>query len=114
LPRERSTPASHRDPAEEETATPILRGVSHAVAFWFALTAALLLVIVAPSPARAPALIYGIALCALFATSALYHRWRWDRRWRPLLRRLDHSTIFAFIAATWTHSRCSCSPAPHA
>jgi hemolysin III len=80
----------------------MLRGVSHVVAFWFALAAALLLVIVAPGPARAPALIYGIGLCALFATSGLYHRWRWDRRWRPLLRRLDHSTIFVFIAASWT------------
>jgi hemolysin III len=80
----------------------MLRGVSHAVAFWLALVAALLLVIVAPAPARAPALVYGVGLCALFAISGLYHRWRWDRRWRPLLRRLDHSTIYVFIAASWT------------
>jgi hemolysin III len=46
--------------------------------------------------------IYGIGLCALFAGSALYHRWRWDPRWRQLLRRVDHSTIFVFIAATYT------------
>jgi hemolysin III len=91
-----------RDPGEEETAVPVLRGVSHALAFWFALVAAWALVIVAPVPARAPTLIYGIGLCALFAISALYHRWRWDRRWRPLLRRLDHSTIFIFIAASCT------------
>ena len=81
---------------------PVLRGVSHAVAFWVALVAAGLLVVVAPAPARAPSLIYGAGLCALFAISALYHRWRWDRRWRPLLRRLDHSTIFIFIAASCT------------
>jgi hemolysin III len=91
-----------RDPGEEETVVPMLRGVSHALAFWFALIAACLLVIVAPGPARGPALIYGIGLCALFAVSALYHRWRWDRRWRPLLRRLDHSTIYVFIAASCT------------
>ena len=102
MPRERSTSISRRDPVEEEAAVPILRGVSHAVAFWFALAAALLLVIVAPGPARAPALVYGVGLCALFAISGLYHRWRWDRRWRPLLRRLDHSTIYIFIAASWT------------
>jgi hemolysin III len=80
----------------------MLRGVSHAVAFWLALVAASLLVIVAPAPARAPALVYGVGLCALFAISGLYHRWRWDRRWRPLLRRLDHGTIYVFIAASWT------------
>ena len=102
MSRERSTSVSRRDPVEEEAAAPMLRGVSHAVAFWFALAAALLLVIVAPGPARAPALVYGVGLCALFAISGLYHRWRWDRRWRPLLRRLDHSTIFVFIAASWT------------
>ena len=81
---------------------PALRGVSHALAFWLALVAACTLVIVAPGPARAPTLVYGIGLCALFAISGLYHRWRWDRRWRPLLRRLDHSTIFVFIAASCT------------
>ena len=91
-----------RDPGEEETAVPLLRGVSHAVAFWLALVAALLLVIVAPGSARGPALVYGVGLCALFAISGLYHRWRWDRRWRPLLRRLDHSTIYLFIAASCT------------
>ncbi len=58
--------------------------------------------IVAPGPARAPALVYGVGLCALFAISGLYHRWRWDRRWRPLLRRLDHGTIYVFIAASCT------------
>jgi hemolysin III len=81
---------------------PMLRGVSHAVAFWLALVGASLLVIVAPAPARARALVYGVGLCALFAISGLYHRWRWDHRWRPLLRRLDHGTIYVFIAATWT------------
>jgi hemolysin III len=102
LSRERSTSIWRRDPGEEEATVPILRGVSHALAFWLALVAALGLVIVAPAPARAPALVYGVGLCALFAISGLYHRWRWDRRWRPLLRRLDHSTIYVFIAASWT------------
>jgi hemolysin III len=91
-----------RDTGEEESMVPALRGVSHALAFWVALAAAGLLVVVAPAPARAPTLIYGAGLCALFAISGLYHRWRWDRRWRPLLRRLDHSTIFIFIAASCT------------
>ena len=82
---------------------PLLRGVSHAYAFWVALVAAVTLVVLAPdAAARAASSIYGVGLCALFAGSALYHRWRWDPRWRPLLRRVDHSTIFVFIAASYT------------
>lgn len=82
---------------------PLLRGLLHAYAFCAALVAAPLLVMLAPtSAARTSAVIYGTALCALFAISALYHRWRWDPRWRPLLRRLDHSTIYIFIAASAT------------
>ena len=38
----------------------------------------------------------------LFAASGMYHRWRWNPRWKPLLRRLDHSTIYIFIAASST------------
>src|SRR4051795_1764258 len=82
---------------------PLLRGVTHAYAFWFALAGAIALILLAPSAtAVTAAAIYGTGLCALFAGSALYHRWRWDPRWRPLLRRVDHSTIFVFIAASYT------------
>jgi hemolysin III len=82
---------------------PRLRGVLHAYAFWVALVAAVALTLAASGAlARTAAAIYGGGLCALFAASALYHRWRWDPRWRPVLRRVDHSTIFAFIAASYT------------
>ena len=82
---------------------PKLRGVSHAWAMWFALVAVVVLALYAPTGmARAAALVYGIGLCSLFAASGLYHRWRWNPRWRPLLRRIDHSTIFIFIAASYT------------
>jgi hemolysin III len=82
---------------------PLLRGVLHAWAFWFALAAGTALIVLAPDgTARLAATIYGVGLCALFAGSALYHRWRWNPRWRPLLRRIDHSTIFVFIAASYT------------
>ena len=82
---------------------PRLRGVLHAYAFWFAAVAATLLIALAPTDrARLAAAIYGTALCALFAASGLYHRWRWHPRWKPLLRRLDHSTIYLFIAASTT------------
>jgi hemolysin III len=82
---------------------PRLRGVTHFYAFWCALAAAGALVVSAPGGvSRASAVIYGAGLCALFGGSALYHRWPWHPRWRPLLRRVDHSTIFVFIAASYT------------
>jgi hypothetical protein len=65
-----------RDPVEEEIVVPMLRGVSHVVAFWLALVASFVLVSVAPGPRRGSALVYGFGLCALFAISGLYHRWR--------------------------------------
>jgi hemolysin III len=86
-----------------EELTPKLRGVMHAWAMWFALVAVVVLALYAPTGlARAAALVYGVGLCALFAASGLYHRWRWNPRWRPLLRRVAHSTIFIFIAASYT------------
>jgi hemolysin III len=82
---------------------PLLRGALHAWAFWAALAAASMLVLLAPAgSARAAAIVYGAGLCALFAGSALYHRWCKIPRLRPLLRRIDHSTIFVFIAASYT------------
>lgn len=90
-----------RDLGEE--LRPLLRGVSHAWAFWVALAAAIvLIVLVRGGTPRVASIVYGTGLCALFAASATYHRWRWNPRWRPLLRRIDHSTIFLFIAASYT------------
>jgi hemolysin III len=87
----------------EEELKPLLRGLSHAYAFWLALAATIaLLVLVPTSTARIAAGVYGFGLCALFAASSTYHRWRRHPRWRPLLRRIDHSTIFVFIAASYT------------
>jgi hemolysin III len=82
---------------------PRLRGLLHAYAFWFALAAAIVLVVVAADGrARIAAAVYGVGLCALFGASATYHRWRGHPRWKPILRRIDHSTIFVFIAASYT------------
>jgi hemolysin III len=84
-------------------AIPRLRGLLHAHAAWVAGAAALVLIALAPTgTARVASLVYGVGLIALFSASALYHRWRGDPRWKPWLRRLDHSTIFVFIAASYT------------
>jgi hemolysin III len=83
---------------------PRLRGVSHAIAFYVA--AALGVVLVAGAPdgrARTTAAIYAVGVCGLFGISALYHRRTWaTERARMWMRRLDHSMIFIFIAATYT------------
>lgn len=86
-----------------EEIVPRLRGLLHAWAFWIAIAAAIPLVWLAPTgSARMAAVIYGVGLCALFGASGLYHRWRGDPRWKAVLRRVDHSTIFVFIAASYT------------
>ena len=88
---------------ETETTIPRLRGVLHAWSFWVALAICAGLVMLADgATARIAAAIYGLGMCALFGASGLYHRWRWDARWRPLLRRADHGAIFVFIAASYT------------
>ena len=47
--------------------------------------------------------VYSVTILGLFGTSALYHRrtWRTERS-RVVMRRLDHSMIFLFIAGTYT------------
>jgi hemolysin III len=86
-----------------ELVVPRLRGVSHAAAFFLAVVAAIVVVGLAP-PGRATVAvaIYGAGLIALFGGSALYHRWPGPARFKPVLKRIDHSMIFVFIAASYT------------
>ena len=82
---------------------PILRGVLHQWAFWFALAAAIGLVALSPGGVpRVAALVYGAGLCAMLAASALYHRYKGTPRVRSLLCRIDHSAIYVFMAASYT------------
>src|SRR6478735_3123437 len=82
---------------------PLLRGVSHQVAFFIALSGAALLLWLAGGPtARLGAAVYGACLSALFGISALYHRVTWGPAARAWMRRLDHSAIFLLIAGTFT------------
>ena len=83
---------------------PRLRGVFHYWAFYVALAAGVLLVVLADGPLpRFAAWIYATALAAMFGASALYHRYPFKSAARRVwARRLDHSTIFIFIAGTYT------------
>ena len=44
--------------------------------------------------------VYGAALCILYGASTLYHGVR--RRWKAILRKLDHCAIYILIAGTYT------------
>jgi hemolysin III len=89
--------------AAADELVPRLRGVSHAGASVLAIAAAVVVIVIAPAGrATIAAAVYGAGLIALFGCSALYHRWPGPVRFKPMLRRLDHSTIFAFIAASYT------------
>jgi hemolysin III len=83
---------------------PRLRGVFHQYAFYVAVVAGLVLVLVADSLRERLAMwIYAGALAAMFGVSALYHRVNWrSPRVRKWMRRLDHSTILLLIAGTYT------------
>ncbi|MGI8421297.1 MAG: PAQR family membrane homeostasis protein TrhA [Gaiellaceae bacterium] len=87
----------------EQPSKPRLRGVFHQYAFFVAVAAGAVLVALAPTGrARFAALVYAITLAAMLGASALYHRVDWSARWRPIMRRLDHSAIFLLIAGTYT------------
>jgi hemolysin III len=83
-----------------------MRGWLHAYAFGVAIVCGIVLSsLAATRPGRAPlvgCLIYSVTVCALFGTSALYHRRVWSPLGYKIMRRLDHSMIFIFIAGTYT------------
>jgi hemolysin III len=90
-----------------ELESPRMRGWIHLVAFAVSVVAGAALVGVAAavegSEATWSTALYAIGLSALFGVSALYHRRRWtSTRSRAWMRRLDHATIFVFIACTYT------------
>lgn len=82
---------------------PKLRGWLHAGWTPLALIGGLILVIGAPtSNGRIGGAVFLAGSLLLFGTSAIYHRFGWGDRATAVLRRMDHSNIFVFIAATYT------------
>ncbi len=85
---------------------PRLRGWLHAYAAVISLVSGATLVAVSAAtrggPAGATTAIYATTVTLLFGTSALYHRLSWSPRANTLMKRLDHSMIFVFIAGTYT------------
>jgi hemolysin III len=85
---------------------PRFRGWLHAYAAVISLvTGAVLISVSAAVKGGSSALstsIYAATVTLLFGTSALYHRLNWSDRRRAVMKRLDHSMIFVFIAGTYT------------
>jgi hemolysin III len=89
--------------AKTERPRPLLRGVSHEVFFFISLVSGPLLGFAAKTTAeRACIAVYAFSTTAMLGTSALFHRRRWSPAGRRRMRRADHSTIFLFIAGTYT------------
>ncbi len=82
---------------------PVLRGVSHEVAFFVAIALAVLLGLKAQGAAGiSGAIVFGVSVAAMFGTSALYHRRTWSAPARRWMRRMDHAMIYTLIAGTYT------------
>lgn len=89
---------------EESTQRPLLRGRLHQLGV---VASVPLLVVLAVSTTSAHALvavlIYAVGLSATFGVSALYHRTpNAPARWRSILQRADHATIYLAIGGTCT------------
>ncbi len=83
-----------------------MRGWLHAYAFFVAVVCGIVLCSIAAARSGwsplVSTLIYSLTVCGLFGTSALYHRRVWSERGFQVMRRMDHSMIFVFIAGTYT------------
>jgi hemolysin III len=90
---------------EHPDTRPRMRGWLHLFAFFGAIVAgAVLIPLASVQGARAgfSTAVYCLTICGLFGISALYHRRRWSPRGWKIMKRLDHSMIFLFIAGTYT------------
>ncbi|WP_375499630.1 hemolysin III family protein [uncultured Jatrophihabitans sp.] len=85
---------------------PRLRGWLHAYAAVISLVSGASLVAVAAAlrggTAGAVTSVYAATVTLLFGISALYHRRSWSPKAHRVMKRLDHSMIFVFIAGTYT------------
>ena len=112
------TTADFRDPDWDHPDTrPRLRGWLHLFAFFGAIVAGAVLIPLASAlGARAgfSVAVYCLTICGLFGISALYHRRRWSPRGWKIMKRLDHSMIFLFIAGTYTPFGLLSLPGPTA
>ena len=83
----------------------IMNGVTHGMGILFGIVA-LIILLVSPSAKESIAAavsfgIYGSCIIIMFSASTLYHSFRKEKI-KKILRVFDHSSIFLFIAGTYT------------
>ena len=82
---------------------PKLRGWLHLGAVPLSVLLGLVAAFLAPAGAdRWSVLVYLTTTVLLFGVSAIYHRRVWGERWGAVLKRIDHSNIYLFIAGSYT------------
>lgn len=80
-----------------------VRGFLHGATAVLALGATVFLAWQAPNwGIRFGAVVFGLAMVALYTTSSLYHAIPWQDVWKRRMQRLDHSMILVLIAGTYT------------
>jgi hemolysin III len=84
-------------------AQPRLRGVLHKVGFAAAVPLGVALALAAPTPlARTAVAAFALSVIAMFGVGSLYHRIPWAPVAKNRMALLDHATIYALIAGTYT------------
>jgi hemolysin III len=80
-----------------------VRGFLHGGAAIAAVVATVFLGWVAPNwGIRIGAIVFGLAMVALYTTSSLYHAIPWREVWKKRMQRIDHLMILVLIAGTYT------------
>jgi hemolysin III len=80
-----------------------VRGFLHGASAVVAVFGTILLALSSPDwGIRTGAIVFGLAMVALYSTSTLYHAIPWRLKWKQRMQRLDHSMILVLIAGTYT------------
>jgi len=81
---------------------PRLRGVSHQLAFFASVPAAVAVILTTHTGvARAASAAFALSVAAMFGVSSVFHRGSWTPAVARRLGRLDHAMIYALIAGTY-------------
>ncbi len=82
---------------------PLLRGVSHLLAFFASCSLGAILLVASPGIVpRLATVVFAASVTAMFAASALYHRFPWSPPERAVMRRIDHAMLYMCIAGSYT------------
>jgi hemolysin III len=80
-----------------------VRGFLHGASAVVAVFGTILLALSSPDwGIRTGAIVFGLAMVALYSTSTLYHAIPWRLKGKQRMQRLDHSMILVLIAGTYT------------